>query len=738
MKRNFIKQHLQSFILPLRILLVVGILSILISCEAEDDIPPKSAYVEPEPEVPGEGCTYQVIIHDLPEGIDFECGAPETTFFGEAAGSLTIEPDENPLKEGINTSDKVIKVTQTEGVEAWAGFFFDLENKIDFSEKQTIKIKVYSPAEGHNINLKLEDSSDGSISKEVTLTSSVSDEWEELSFAFSPSDSDKFDRMVLFFNFNGDKDVTTVHYYDDIVLAEGGSTEEPGDTSEPSEPATDPTVEVDKVISLFSDVYPNVPVDTWRTDWSDAALEDISINNNNIKKYGDLNFVGIETVTTQIDASEMTHLHVSIWTANATEFRVKLVDFGANAAFDGGDDVEHEIVISNPGQQQWVALNIPLSDFTGLITRANIAQLILVGSPSGQNTTYVDNIYFYDSSGISSDPQSAAPTPDVAASEVISLFSDSYQNVPVDTWRTQWSEATLEETSIDGNAVKKYSGLNFVGIEAVTNPIDASEMEFFHTDVWTSDATEIRIKLVDFGANGSYDGGDDVEHEITIANPQQNSWVSLDIPLSNFTGLTTKGNIAQLIFAGQPAGSASLFIDNVYFYKETAVATEPQTAAPAPSPEATDVISLFSDGYTNVPVDTWRTEWSDATLEEISINGNAVKKYSEFNFVGIETVGDQIDASEMEFFHTDVWTSDATEIRIKLVDFGANGVFQGGDDVEHEITLSNPEKNTWISVKRPLSDFTGLTTKANISQLIYAGQPAGSASLFIDNVFFSK
>lgn len=740
MKRTTLYQFIQNLnLLPIRILLVAGVFISLISCEIEDDIPPPSAYVEPEPVDPGEGCTYEVIVPVLAEGIDFECGAPETTFFGEAAGSLTIEPADNPDKEGINTSDKVMQVTQTEGVETWAGFFFDLSEKVDFSEKQTIKMKVYSPAEGQNVNLKLEDSSDGSIAKEVTVTSTVAEEWEELSFSFSPSDTDKFDRMVLFFNFSGTKDATTVHYFDDIVLTEGGAPEEPGNDSEPTSAAPDPNVDPDKVISLFSDVYTNVPVDTWRTDWSNATLEDISINDNNIKKYSDLNFVGIETVANQIDAAEMTHLHLDVWTANATEIKIKLVDFGADAAFDGGDDVEHEITIPNPAQQEWVALDIPLSDFTGLTTKANIAQLILVGSPSGQNTLYIDNVYFYNSSGISNEPASAAPAPTRPQTDVISLFSDGYPNVSVDTWRTDWSMATLEDLSINGDAVKKYSGLNFVGIETVSNQIDVSEMEFFHTDIWTADATEIRIKLVDFGANGAFDGGgDDVEHEITIDNPQKNTWISLDIPLSDFTGLTTKKNIAQLIYSGQPAGSATIFIDNVYFYKESASATEPSAVAPAPTAPADDVISLFSDAYTNVAVDTWRTEWSAATLEEMSIDGNAIKKYSGLNFVGIETVANQIDASDMGFFHTDVWTADATEIRIKLVDFGADGAFDGGDDVEHEITISNPEKNTWISLHIPLSDFSGLTTKENISQLIYAAQPAGNATIFIDNVYFSK
>ena len=88
----------------------------------------------------------------------------------------------------------------------------------------------------------------------------------------------------------------------------------------------------------------------------------------------------------------MLYFHVDAWTPNMTTFRIKLVDFGANAAFGGGDDVEHEITVSNPAQESWISLNIPLSDFTGLTTRAHIAQLIYVGVPSGNTTVYIDNV----------------------------------------------------------------------------------------------------------------------------------------------------------------------------------------------------------------------------------------------------------------------------------------------------------------------------------------------------------
>jgi hypothetical protein len=326
----------------------------------------------------------------------------------------------------------------------------------------------------------------------------------------------------------------------------------------------------------------------------------------------------------------------------------------------------------------------------------------------------------------------AAPTPTLAASNVISMFSDAYTNVTVDTWRTDWSSAILTDLDIAGNATKKYSALNFVGIEATSKPINASAMTHFHTDIWSSDLTQFKVKLVDFGANGVFGGGDDVEHEITIPSPAKEAWVSIDIPLSDFTGLTTRSHIAQLIFVGAPSGATTVYVDNVYFYKKTASIT----ASPIPTLPASKVISMFSETYTNVPVDTWRTSWSSATLEDLAISGNAVKKYSALNFVGIETINNPINATAMTHFHTDVWSSNFTEFRVKLVDLGANGVFGGGDDVEHEVTIKSPAQNTWVSLDIPLSDFTNLVTRGHIGQLIYVGGPSGNNTVYVDNVYF--
>ena len=342
-----------------------------------------------------------------------------------------------------------------------------------------------------------------------------------------------------------------------------------GNAVTPQEPLTaapTPTRPAANVVSMFSNAYTNVTVDTWRTDWSNATLTDMQIAGNDTKKYSALSFVGVEATSSPINASAMTTFHLDAWTPNMTAFRVKLVDFGADGAFAGGDDVEHEITYV-PTLNGWNSYEIPLADFGGLTTRGHIAQLIFSGLPDAAGVIYIDNVYFHNvPTSNPNEPMTAAPTPTRPAASVISMFSNAYTNVAVDTWRTVWSSANLTDLQIAGNDTKKYSALNFVGVETVTSQINATNMQYFHVDAWTPNMTTFRIKLVDFGANGVYQGtpNDDTEFELSYT-PVLNEWNGYDIPLSSFTGLTSRGHIAQLIFSGNPAGAGTVFVDNVYF-----------------------------------------------------------------------------------------------------------------------------------------------------------------------------
>ena len=346
-----------------------------------------------------------------------------------------------------------------------------------------------------------------------------------------------------------------------------------------------------------------------------------------------------------------------------------------------------------------------------------------------------------------------APTPVVNQNQVISIFSDAYTNQPVDFLTSNYQPyqtTTSSNFDVNGDNVLNYLNYNFVGIEFNQNvpTINASLMSTLHFDIFVPGTiptnASIRLKLRNLGANGivnnDFNGnpvGDDTQivNVVSGANLVSGSWISIDFSI---TGLSNRSQLGQIVFdsVGGIAPSA-FFVDNIYFYNNgTIFPSSPTIAAPTPTLNASNVISLFSNQYTNVPVDTWRTSWSSATLADVSIAGNATKEYSNLDFVGIETVNNQINATTMTHVHVDVWSGNFSSFSLKLVDFGANAAFGGGDDTEHQVNFAAPTRGQWISYDIPLSSFTGLLSKQHLAQYILVAQPSGSAKVYIDNFYF--
>jgi len=176
-------------------------------------------------------------------------------------------------------------------------------------------------------------------------------------------------------------------------------------------------------------------------------------------------------------------------------------------------------------------------------------------------------------------PAAAPPEPPAATpSSVISLDTTVYTNVPVDTWGASWSNsnagANESDVVLDGDTLKKYEELAFAGIEFyMPGPvIDASAMNAIHLDVWTPDSTLFAVKLVDFGADAEPGGsGADADSQAQVnitpsSTPplQTGTWMSLDLPLSSFTALTSRAHLGQLIISGS---TSTVYLDDVYFHQ---------------------------------------------------------------------------------------------------------------------------------------------------------------------------
>lgn len=168
------------------------------------------------------------------------------------------------------------------------------------------------------------------------------------------------------------------------------------------------------------------------------------------------------------------------------------------------------------------------------------------------------------------------PMPTKDPSNVISLFSDAYVDVPVDFFNGFYSGSTTqtEDIEIEGNKLKFYTDLNYVGIEFNNPPVNASTMEFLHLDIWTNEnpVANFQIKIRDRGSNGVlntniFTGGpteDDKEISYTVnaGSIPNKSWLSIDIPLTGNIA-NQKNNLAQIVFIGD----IDFLLDNLYFYK---------------------------------------------------------------------------------------------------------------------------------------------------------------------------
>jgi hypothetical protein len=155
-------------------------------------------------------------IEELALPMSFESTALNYDFvnFGGAGASVV----NNPNATGINTSSKVGKMVKG-APEGWAGSFISLANPIDFSTKKFMKVKVHSPRVGAKLLLKVENQTNGGISFEKEVATTVANAWEELTFDFTAiNTANSYQKVVLIFDLGtaGDGSSNYTYYFDDI------------------------------------------------------------------------------------------------------------------------------------------------------------------------------------------------------------------------------------------------------------------------------------------------------------------------------------------------------------------------------------------------------------------------------------------------------------------------------------------------------------------------------------------
>ncbi|MCH1437603.1 MAG: Ig-like domain-containing protein [Flavobacteriales bacterium] len=209
-------------------------------------------------------------------------------------------------------------------------------------------------------------------------------------------------------------------------------------------------------------------------------------------------------------------------------------------------------------------------DEDGVVTVLDIGTSTITASLNGVDATgslIIESKGFFE----------LAPIPTHAAENVISIFSDAYENVKIDFYNGYWKPyqtTTSADFVYKRDNILAYENFNFVGQQFTDPLVDASEMTHFHLNVFIPNDIkpndELKITIKDYGPNKADNGGrgDDMTQVVLINSSQltSNGWASVSVPLT----FTTGTGIGQIIYENSSGASkiSTVFLDNIYFFKE--------------------------------------------------------------------------------------------------------------------------------------------------------------------------
>ncbi|MGD0812042.1 MAG: hypothetical protein ABSA83_00410 [Verrucomicrobiota bacterium] len=540
--------------------------------------------------------------------------------------------------------------------------------------------------------------------------------------------------------------------------------------SQPTTVAPSPTLPQGHVISLYnsSGTYTNIAGVNYYEDWGGWSIgQDYSIPPT-VLAYYYVSYGGIGFEANPQDVAGCTNLHMDVFTPNGNCFALRMVDTSGHTA---------DIIYTTAGgvitSGSWIGLNMEMSQFTAInpaLNLASIQQLGLIANDGGETAGadyYLDNIYFSAATNLVAPPPvptptNNAPTPTRPAGSVLAMFDSSgvYPEAPVDDWDASWgsAEETLFTIPASTNAVLKYYSLQYAGVEFYSpDQIDVSAYNTMHVDVWTLNANQLGIELV------SLDNGTQpalVNFLPSSGTIVTNQWISLDIPLNEFTAVNSSLDLTalqQLLWIDNQAGGGvtggTFYIDNIYFYSNSVApppVPQPTNNAPTPTHAAGSVLAMYDSSgvYPVAPVDDWCASWSSAVqgLYTIPNTSDAVLQYGALLYAGVDFEDpNQIDASGYNMMHFDVWTPDANQFGLQLVSLD-NGGTQAGQ-VNFLAAGGGIVSNQWISLNIPLSEFTAAANQvdaatldlSNLEQLLWIDNQGGGVTggiFYIDNVYF--
>ncbi|MEO0469319.1 MAG: T9SS type A sorting domain-containing protein, partial [Bacteroidota bacterium] len=201
---------------------------------------------------------------DMPVTFEDSTVDYSVTDFGGNATMLTTDPE-----DAMNT---VARTHKTMGAETWAGTTMGhpsgtgFANSMAFSATETrVNVRVYAPAAGIPVRLKVEDATNGNISVETEDTTTVANAWEVLEFDFnnevagtaSLDLANTYDKASIFFHFGTsgmNAGADTTYYWDDVQFGPAVSAqtiEDLGVRVYPNPVASSLQLEADQIIDEY-------------------------------------------------------------------------------------------------------------------------------------------------------------------------------------------------------------------------------------------------------------------------------------------------------------------------------------------------------------------------------------------------------------------------------------------------------------------------------------------------------
>jgi hypothetical protein len=181
----------------------------------------------------------------------------------------------------------------------------------------------------------------------------------------------------------------------------------------------------------------------------------------------------------------------------------------------------------------------------------------------------------------------------------------------------------------------------------------------------------------------------------------------------------------------------------------TPCVSPPLVAAPTPpARNAWDVISLFSDAYSNISIDNWNQApiWSPPTgkpVLDVLVATNPTKKieFAGDGFIGV-VLSSYTNATDMTHFHMDYWIPSSTNLtgkvlNPKLSNHAANPV---GESNALLLTNLPPTAGAWVSLDVEFSTFTpqGATPSLNREVLKEFLIQSNLGDVYIDNIYLYR